>query len=82
MTQALVVTLVALLAVIPVLWVLLVRARMKREAERMVEEFQRNFPGQCLICSYHRYGVMGGHVSGKVEVHDCIEQSDSHEEVG
>lgn len=81
MTQAQVVAWIALW-VIPVLWVLLVRTLMKRKAERMVEEFQRTFPGQCLICSYHRYGVMEGLVSGKVKDHDCIEQGDSHKEVG
>jgi len=79
-TQAQAVALGVLLT-LPVLW-LKIRALMKREAERMVEEFQRNFPGQCLICSYHRYGVMEGHVSGKAKDHDCIEQGDNHKEVG
>lgn len=68
------------LLTLPVLW-LKIRELMKREAERMVEEFRRNFPGQCLICSYHRYGVMEGHVPGKVEVHDCIEQGYNHKEL-
>lgn len=56
-----------------VLVAMLIRAAMKRDAENMVEEFQRSFPGQCMICSYHRYGLREGHVSGKVKDHDCIE---------
>lgn len=69
------------LLTLPVLW-LWIRALMKRDVERMVEEFQRTFPGQCLICSCHRYGVVEGHTSGKVKYHDCIEQGDNRKEVG
>jgi hypothetical protein len=42
-----------------------------RDMRRMVEEFERLFPGECLICSYHRYGVMEGHEDGPVAPHNC-----------
>lgn len=61
------------LLLLGILSVRLIRVALKRDAENMVEEFQRSFPGQCMICSYHRYGLREGHVSGKVKDHDCIE---------
>lgn len=77
MTQAQVVAWIALLVVLPVLWILF-RALVMQDAERMVEEFQRTFPGQCLICSYHRYGVMEGHVSGEGKDHNCVGHGENH----
>lgn len=28
----------------------------------MHREFEERFPGECSVCSYHRYGVQHGHV--------------------
>jgi hypothetical protein len=43
---------------------------------RMIDEFQESFPGRCLICSYHAYGIREGYVWPwkMVEPHDCIER--------
>ena len=43
----------------------------KKEARETIDEFERAFPGQCPICSYHNYGLMEGHVSGPVKPHPC-----------
>jgi hypothetical protein len=44
-------------------------------AERFVEEFIEKFPGRCMICSYHWYGITHGHCSPyePVSPHYCIE---------
>ena len=47
--------------------------QMDRDAARVVADFQRQFPGRCLICAYHKFGVQGGYVRGGVPAHDCIE---------
>jgi len=44
-----------------------------KTTEEMVNEFIEAFPGRCMICSYHEYGVREGLTSGKVADHDCIE---------
>lgn len=38
-----------------------------------ITDFQRKFPGRCMICSYHRYGISHGHTSGPCPEHECIE---------
>jgi hypothetical protein len=48
----------------------------KQDTKRMVEDFQRMFPGRCAVCSFHRWGVMEGHERGPVEPHDCIERAE------
>jgi hypothetical protein len=40
---------------------------------RMVLEFIEAFPGRCIICSFHRYGVENGLTTEKLKGHDCIE---------
>lgn len=30
------------------------------QAERMVADFQRQFPGRCPVCSFHRFGRLHG----------------------
>jgi hypothetical protein len=43
-------------------------------ARRAAEEFARDFPGRCMICSYHRYGFQNNHTDApRPEPHDCIE---------
>ena len=27
-----------------------------------IEEFEEKFPGRCIICSYHRFGLQEGYV--------------------
>ncbi len=41
--------------------------------EEIVREFMEVFPGKCLICSYHRFGVENGLTSEVVQLHDCID---------
>lgn len=39
-------------------------------------ETLKRFPGSCPICSYHRYGILNGHVKAGDEVpeHRCPEE--------
>ena len=40
-----------------------------------VQEFTRRFPGRCMICSYHAYGVREGFCKpSAVEAHNCTEK--------
>ena len=44
-------------------------------AEKMVERFVELFPGKCMICSYHRYGLSHGLTADmEPQPHDCIEE--------
>jgi len=57
---------------------LLVGWLQRREARLLVAEFREHFPGRCMVCSYHRYGVLHGMVSGPPPEHDyCPESSSS-----
>lgn len=56
-----------------ILLVLGLRALGRQQAKRMVAEFRERFPGRCIICSYHRYGVQNGYTAGPPDPHDCIE---------
>lgn len=44
--------------------------------KKMVEEFERDFPGQCVICSYHAFGIREGFVRPVVPPsdHRCPEK--------
>lgn len=42
------------------------------------EEFAEAFPGRCMICSYHAYGISHGYGVGPLEAHDCIEGNVPH----
>ena len=45
----------------------------------MVEDFQRDFPGKCMICSYHRYGLREGFTSEpEPKPHECCEKQETH----
>jgi len=46
----------------------------KTLAMEMIQRFEDEFPGRCVICSYHKYGVTHGLTSGPVPEHDCIEK--------
>jgi hypothetical protein len=50
-------------------------------AEQTVAEFQEKFPGECMLCSYHRFGVREGYVKPGTQVkeHDCIEKEKKDE---
>ena len=43
---------------------------------RMVAEFKEMFPGRCMICSMHRYGIEMGFEKYNTSVveHFCIEK--------
>ena len=45
-----------------------------RSTKKMVDDFQRDFPDQCPICSFHAFGIREGYVTGPVEEHDCPEK--------
>ena len=47
----------------------------------MVEEFIEKFPGRCMICSYHAYGIREGHLKYGTpgQDHYCIEGRNDHE---
>lgn len=48
---------------------------MDRTAKRMVEEYMAAFPGRCMICSYHRFGLQEGLTQApEPPPHDCIER--------
>ena len=51
---------------------------LKRYDEEMVDEFIDTFPGRCMICSHHRYGVTHGHCSPSYPIrrHYCIERGE------
>lgn len=56
-------------------YVLLKEAR--AEQQRRVNNFRHHFPGRCMICSHHQYGLHMGFVdpSVTVEQHHCVEKS-------
>lgn len=64
---------VAITVVVVTLWV---RAHMRKAAQRTVLDYIEKFPGRCMICGLHRYGIQEGHVkaSEPVTPHDCIEK--------
>ena len=42
--------------------------------EKMIKEFTEQFPGKCIICSYHAYGIREGIIPySPVEEHNCCE---------
>lgn len=46
----------------------------ERPVKRMVEQFVEAFPGRCMICSYHAYGVRERLTKELYPPpHDCIE---------
>ncbi len=48
----------------------------REQSRQFIREFQRSFPGRCIICSYHEYGVSHGHIGfGElVEAHVCSQK--------
>lgn len=60
----------------------LVWAAIRQQAKQMVAEFQELFPGRCMICSYHRYGVENGFTVKPLEPHNCIEAKTEADEKG
>lgn len=50
--------------------------------EKMVAEFREKFPGKCMICANHRYGLSNGYASEpNPKDHDCIEAKAQPEKV-
>ena len=43
-----------------------------RSTLRLIEEYEQAFPGKCVICGFHRYGVSHGFVPAgePVQPHD------------
>ena len=49
--------------------------RGESSASSMASEFAAAFPGRCMICSYHQYGLREGLTSDPMpKPHDCIEK--------
>lgn len=46
-----------------------------RETKRLIEGFEQRFPGECVICSFHAYGVREGFCGGPVHRHTCAKES-------
>lgn len=65
---------VAALAIIALGTLLVLRRQARRQTKRMVADFPAKFPGRCMICSYHEYGVKYGFNPGPLAPHDCIEK--------
>ncbi len=40
----------------------------------MIEEWEKQFPGKCIICSYWAYGRREGHTKGPTPPHRCTEK--------
>jgi hypothetical protein len=40
---------------------------------KMIEDWERRFPGRCLICAHWRYGMREGFTQGPVPPHYCVE---------
>ena len=52
----------------------------RRGVARMAREFAREFPGRCLVCSFHRFGVEHGLTSGPVRAHSCSDRPTTSED--
>jgi hypothetical protein len=64
-------------------WPLLIWEAREREARKLVEQFERRFPGKCMICSMHRFGRNNGYEQKpEPEPHDCIERDPARACVG
>jgi hypothetical protein len=46
----------------------------RASAKSMLQEFIERFPGECPICSYHRYGMLHGFIRPGIEPpeHRCL----------
>ncbi|CAB4203410.1 hypothetical protein UFOVP1382_28 [uncultured Caudovirales phage] len=63
---------VALIVTLTVVAVLAIVAWMRREDRRMVDDFMKRFPGECMICSMHRFGYQEGYERVPTPPpHDC-----------
>lgn len=62
------------LAILVLFTLLVLRHQDRKQTKQMVAEFPVKFPGRCMICSYHRYGVEYGFTVKPLEPHDCIEK--------
>ena len=49
----------------------------KQSTIKIVNDFAAAFPGRCLICSYHEFGVREGLTNESLSQHDCIEKRDA-----
>lgn len=48
---------------------------LRPSAERMCREFASAFPGKCIVCAYHRFGLREGLTREPSPApHDCIEK--------
>jgi len=66
---ALAIALVVTIAVAGYVWLRIAEARWRRETRL---EFARDFPGVCIVCSFHRWGYQQGFErSPRPEWHDC-----------
>jgi hypothetical protein len=50
----------------------------RRNARRVLFDFQDRFPDRCPICSYHSYGITHGHLDPEEPVppHRCLENKE------
>jgi hypothetical protein len=48
---------------------------LRPSAERMCIEFAQAFPGKCIVCAFHRFGLREGLTQEPTPAaHDCIEK--------
>jgi hypothetical protein len=53
-----------------------VRKYERRYYRRVVVDYAKKFPGQCLVCGLHRYGLYTADAESMwSEPHECIERS-------
>lgn len=48
--------------------------------ESMADEFKREFPDKCMLCSYYRYGLSHGFTTDPPPAHSCIESLNTTKE--
>ncbi len=53
--------------------IFLIKKYDKKQAVEMVSEFVVKFPGRCMICSYHDFGLNNGFKVEPLQPHNCIE---------
>ena len=48
-----------------------------KKMKELVETFIEVFPGRCMICYFHAFGLMNGMMKTgtPVDAHDCIENN-------
>lgn len=56
----------------------MIRWFLQHSGRKMINEFAKKFPGRCVICAYHRYGVLHGFIAARTTPpahHGCPEST-------